>query len=184
VEYENKLPVIQRDEKEATTMNRKTAGIAVLSIFMVLGVVFVVWRSASAATISENHIAFGKQGIFVPGGFSPENVSLDRIHPREFRGRSVSFKRPLMDLAFRDNDGRQVSIPFAMTYIYYELSRSEKKQWDKGNLSIYYQDVTTGVWTKCNSVPVNSGSGEEVSTTLACVAPQATLFGLGRTGSE
>jgi hypothetical protein len=149
-----------------------------------MGLVIGAWHSASAATVSDTNIAYGKQGIFIPGGFSTENVSLEKIGPREFRGRSVAFKRPLMNLEFRDNSGRKVSIPFAMTYVYYELSRSEAKQWDKGNLSIYYRDVTTGVWSKCNTVAVQGASGEEITTTLACVAPQATLFGLGRSGEE
>lgn len=164
-------------------MSKKAAIFLTLSA-LVLAVLAGVWRSASAATITENSIAFGKQGIFIPAGFSPENVSLKRIHPREFRGTPVIFKRPLLDLAFHSNAGSRVNTPFTMTYVYYALSRGETKQWEAGNLSIYYKELISKTWRRCNTVPVSGGSGEGATTTLSCVATQGTIYGLGKSGED
>jgi hypothetical protein len=164
--------------------NRKPVVVMAVLAVVALAVLVGVWRSASAAYITSQSIVYGNQGIFIPGGFSSENVSLDRIAPREFRGATLVFKRPLLDLEFRNSGGGRVNIPFAMTYVFFVLSPGENRQFEKGQLGIYYKDLTTGFWRSCYTAAVASGTAEEPTTTLACVAPQATIFGLGKPRSE
>jgi len=164
-------------------MNKKTAIFLTLSA-LVLAVLAGAWHNASAVTITENSIAFGKQGIFIPAGFSPENVSLKRIHQREFSGAPVIFKRPLLDLAYHSNAGSRVNTPFVMTYVYFTLSKGETRQWEDGKLSIYYKELIIQAWRPFNTLAVNGGSGEDSTTTLSCVATQGTIYGLGKTRED
>ncbi len=162
-------------------MNRK---LAVLIIIPILAVVAIYWHNASAAFVDEKSIFYGKQGIFIPGGYSKENVSLNKVSQNEPTGAAVKFNRPLLELEFRNNDGSKVNIPFAMTYVIYTLSRSEIKQWENGELSIYYRDISSHAWQSCPTTAVNGTLNGEASTSLFCVAPQATLFGLGAKPSK
>jgi hypothetical protein len=165
--------------KEGIQMSKKAAIFLTLSA-LILVVLAGAWRSASAAVTTDNSIAFGKQGIFIPAGFSPENVSLKR----EFRGAPVVFKRPLLDLAYHSDAGSRVNTPFTMTYVWYTLSKSETKQWEAGNLSIYYKELISKAWRPCPTVAVNSGSEEGSTTTVSCVATQGTVYGLGKSSGD
>jgi hypothetical protein len=167
-------------------MSKRSNVFWIISVLLIAAAITITWHQASAKVITENSIAFGKQGIFIPGGLSPEIVSLDRLSPGEFRGGPIVFKRPLMVLGFKDSDGRRASIPFALTFVYYQLNQAEQRQWDKGTLNIYYRDVNSSSWNSCSTTPVTGPPDEEgkANITLSCPAPQATIFGLGSTRSE
>lgn len=160
-------------------MKKKPATIIAVSALLLLAILAVAWGSASAAYVNDKSMVFGNQGIFVPAGLDQDNYSLTRISPSQYRGASIDFKRPLMDLEIH-SQGHQINIPYSMTYVFYSLHQSEVKQWDKGELSLYYKDLTTGIWTTCPTVAVASSANKQSTYTLACVAPQATLFGLGK----
>ena len=160
-------------------MKKKPAIIIAVSALLLLAILAVAWGSASAAYVNDKSMVFGKQGIFVPAGLDRDNYSLTRISPSQYRGAVIDFKRPLMALEIHSG-GHQINVPYAMTYVFYTLGQSEVRQWNKGELSLYYKDLTTGIWTTCPTVAVASSANDTVTSTLACVAPQATLFGLGK----
>lgn len=162
-------------------MKKKSVIFLACSALLVLSILAGSWYSASAAFITDKGIFYGRQGIFVPGGLSTDFIKLSRISPSRYRGAPVAFNRPLMNLEFINSSGSHVSIPFAMTYVIYTISKAEMKQWDKGELSLYYKDVTTQAWKKCFTFAVSGTMNGEGTTNLTCVAPQATVFGLGRT---
>jgi hypothetical protein len=146
---------------------------ALLVVALLLG----TWQSISAQFITNDTWAIGRQGIFVPGGFSQDNVELTRVHQSEVRGGPVIFKRPLLRLQYFNNEGSSLGIPFALTYVFYNLHGFEVRDWERGNLGIWYLDTTTSTWRSCNAFQTKLQNGD---ARIACVAPQSTLFGLGK----
>ena len=158
-------------------MKRKTVFHIMTPVLLVLALVLGTWRSTAAAIITNDTHSIGRQGIFVPGGFSPDNIQLTRLSQNEFRGGPVVFTRPMLRVRYINNAGREVGFPFALTYVFYNLHGFEQREWEEGELGIWYRDNATNQWRSCNAFQTKLANGD---ARIACVATQGTVFGLGR----
>lgn len=173
---------------------RKKANV-VVSVLLAFVMIAGSFQIAIAQRVDDNHIEHGRQGIFIPGGFVEGFVRVEKIHPNNAPWAPVRFVRPLMHVTTNPAalQGDQTAgqsrsiIPTFMTYVFYNISTAERRQWDQGRLNIYYLDRTTDSWQRCNTFLVasknvpednNSTDNRTQGGRLACVAPQLSTYGL------
>jgi hypothetical protein len=65
---------------------------------------------ASADTITDNGVDLNDQGVLVPAGFDPEQLSVARVDPGTVSGSPFRFVSPLMDIQFMSG-AAEVDIP-------------------------------------------------------------------------
>jgi hypothetical protein len=183
-------------------MNKKNAISAFFTLAMMLALLVGTWQSAAAqdATPSapstsnaQTAIEFGRQGVFIPAGFSSNNVTVEKVERSDLSAFTpVKFIRPLLRLKFTTDAGSTNNTPFVLTNVFYNLVSFERAAWDRGELSIYYRDVNDSTWKKCNTFlvddsPVATSEDETPGVRgssggrVACAVPQFTLVGLGST---
>jgi hypothetical protein len=113
----------------------------------------------------------------MPAGFDKESLVLKKVSPDNYQDAPVRLFGPLLDVDYMVN-GQALSFPASLTYVYFNLSVTERLAWDQGLASIYYRDLNSGAWVNCASTTLVSGSNSSHGR-LSCIAPQLTLFGVG-----
>ncbi len=157
---------------------RSKLKITLIVTLILAAVIFAgVWHNASAAYITSKTYQIGNLGIYLPNGFNPNNVWIERTSKGGLGGAPVKFSRSLMTLHFVDDSGHSSSTPYILTYVFFNLNSNENHAWDKNKLSIYYFNVRDGNWKKCPTFvnfDVYAPNGR-----ASCLAPQYTTYGLG-----
>ncbi len=158
-------------------MSTKMRLFSVISILLALAVVVGTFSSATAAYITSTNYEIGRQGIYIPGGFDPNNVKLTTVSKGNVGYAPVKFSRSVLRLRYISSDGTTNNTPFIMTYVYFTLKPWERKEYDKGTAGIYYLDLTTNAWKQCPSFII---TGKNLPNgRVACLASQYTWFGFG-----
>jgi hypothetical protein len=132
---------------------------------------------ASADTITDNGVDLNDQGVLVPAGFDPEQLSVALVDPGTVSGSPFRFVSPLMDIQFMSG-AAEVDIPSKLTYVYFNMNHIERSAWDQGRAGIYFQTPSASAWTACSSTFLVSGENPPHGR-LACIAPQSGIYGLG-----
>lgn len=158
-------------------MSTKMRLFSMISILLVLAVVVGTFSNATAAYITSTNYEIGRQGIYIPGGFNPNNVKLSTISSGNVGYAPVKFSRSVLSLRFIADDGTTNNTPFIMTYVYFTLKPWERKAYDKGEAGIYYLDLTDNNWKQCPSFII---TGKNLPNgRISCLATQYTWFGFG-----
>jgi hypothetical protein len=158
-------------------MSTKMRLFSVISILLALAVIVGTFSTATAAYITTTNYEIGRQGIYIPGGFDPNNVKLTTINAGNAGYAPVKFSRSVLRLRYISSTGNTIDTPFIMTYVYFTLKPWERKAYDNGTAGIYYLDLSTNSWKQCPSFII---TGKNLPNgRIACLATQYTLFGFG-----
>ena len=156
-------------------MRKKRILTIVVTLILALAVFAGTWQGSSAAFVTSNTYQIGNLGIYIPNGFNPDNVYIKRVSKSSVGGAPGKFSRALMELYFVSDSGSRNYTPYVLTYVYFNLNSIERHAWEKGNLGIYYKDVSTGNWKSCYTFynPNILDNGR-----VSCLASQYTTYGL------
>ena len=122
-------------------------------------------------------IAMGKAGIRFGGSQYTGTVQLKRVNVTNSLAKDTpSFLAKWIDLRLtKDNDERVNQIVGAV-YVYFKVRRAEARQFENGELTIYFFDTWTSTWEKCSTFAVRD---KNQVTRLGCRMRVFGLYGLG-----
>ena len=121
----------------------------------------------------------GRAGAFFPSSNYTGFAALQRLDPTgDLRDRNLEFAQRLLELRLFNQQGNEFERAFGLNYVYFNLSRMDRIDWQTGDLSIYRFDRDLARWVNCPSHLVETKNPPHGR--LACVVPGFGLFGLAR----
>jgi hypothetical protein len=121
----------------------------------------------------------GRAGAFFPSSNYTGFATLQRLDPTgDLRDRNLEFAQRLLELRLFDQQGNEFERAFGLNYVYFNLNRMDRIDWQTGDLSIYRLEPDSETWVKCPSHLVESKNPPHGR--LACVVPDFGVFGLAR----
>lgn len=166
-------------------MTKQKAVTMVLSLILAVTVLAGAAGPAMAQTyMDDTTIEQGRQGVHLPGGFSSDVVHITRVPRGDAGWTPFRLVRDPIELHFTTAEGRNNNTPFVMTYVYFVVNNAQMRQYENGELNVYYLDVRDNTWRQCANTFIVADKNEDPENNrqggrIACLATQYTLFGLG-----
>jgi hypothetical protein len=91
------------------------------------------------------------------------------------RAQDLSLHRTFLQFEVENFNGRQVKRLYGLVYVYFNLTRAERRLWDAGKLAIYQYDAYEREWVECLA---NRYVTRSVQGRVACLATQTGLYAL------
>lgn len=85
------------------------------------------------------------------------------------------FVEKALDVRLTDLNDERVTHVTGAVYVYFQVRRAQVKQFENGQLSIYFYDTWPQKWVRCDTFAVYNGDGV---TSLACRISVFGLYGL------
>jgi hypothetical protein len=130
-----------------------------------------------------NSQAIGNQGIFSPAVFERDRLWVTKVGKTELGFTPIRFARDPIFIHAVGAEGGDVSSPFTLTYVWFNLVGDERRGYPSGETQIFFQDTSTGEWRACRSF-VDQDSGEDergIPGRIGCLVTQYnTIYGVGR----
>lgn len=119
----------------------------------------------------------GRAGAFFPSSSYTGFATVRRLDPTgDLRDRNLEFAQRLLEVRLFDRQGNEYERAFGLNYIYFNLHRMNRIDWQAGDLNIYRFDGDSERWLKCPSHLVETKNPPHGR--LACVVPEFGQFGL------
>lgn len=154
-------------------------------LFTVLSLILAMSVIAASSGVKLRRVKFGQDADYTMGRagirFSASQytgtVQLKRMNiTNSLADDTPSFITKWIDLRLtKDNDERVTQVVGAV-YVYFNVRRSEARQFDNGELTIYLFDTWKQTWEKCPTFAVRD---KNQVTRLACRMRVFGLYGLG-----
>lgn len=122
--------------------------------------------------------ANGREGIYIPkADFNGELEVTKMAASQVSHEKGLRIEQPLIQYQVNNANNVQDTYLPGRTYIYFDLTNSQLKAWQNGDLSIYSYNSSAKTWTPLSTFEINRGntSGERI----AAVATQYGIYGLG-----
>lgn len=149
------------------------------------------WLGASAASKSASKvitrdISFedtadifqGNSGVYFPSSAFTAEVELTRSDPTSRRGRSdLDFVQRWTEVRLYDSKGAEFKQVYGLIYVYYNLTKQQRRAWENGDLGIYYYNPDERDWERCEIERLISTKNRP-NGRLACVISNFGLYGM------
>jgi len=121
--------------------------------------------------------AIGREGIYMPNASTSGELAVTKLSTNQvIHEKGLHFELPPLQFAVDNANGVQDTYLDGRTYVYFDITNSQMKTYQEGNLSIYSYNSNTKTWTPLPTFTINRGntSGERI----AAVATQYGIYGL------
>ena len=126
------------------------------------GVAFAAGNNVPAGAMVSSSDIFGREGFFSHNGNFAKDVVVSKFLPSDVRGKSgVDFIRQILALepAVKTSKGDKLAGP---AYVYFDLSRSQVRQFQDKLLQIYYLSPKSKTW-KALRTDLITGTGDRAA---------------------
>lgn len=126
--------------------------------------------------------ANGREGIYMPKADTSGELMVTKLAANQVsHEKGLRFEQPLVQFTLDNANGVQDTFLPGRTYVYFDLTNSQLKAWQNGDLSIYNYNSNTKTWSPLSTFEINRGntSGERI----AASATQYGIYGLGAISS-
>lgn len=107
----------------------------------------------------DGHVTLKRTGSHLPGDNKP------------------ILEEKAIDIRLYDHNDERVTHVTGAVYVYFQVRRSQVKQFENGDLTIYFYDTWPKKWVPCYTFAVYNGDGV---TSLACRMRVFGLYALGQ----
>ena len=140
-------------------------------LFVVTGVTAVDWTQTFAQSINDDeretvtrrifvntkaNVSLGKGGVIFPKPAFDTSVTITRIPPNAPYTKEIEFSHRWLQVYPDFPDKQEIVNGVGKTYIYFDLTRTDRFSWDEGVLNIYYLDPVENDWVTCPSMLVEN----------------------------
>ena len=120
----------------------------------------------------------GRAGVsFVKSQFSGSVSVVRKDSSKNLVEDEPEFIQRHLDVRVKDRQGNRITHVLGSVYVYFMVRDKDLRDWDTGNLAIYFYDTWKGEWTECSTFLVSRGSSGQ---SLACRIRVFGLYGLGK----
>lgn len=163
-------------------MHRKFKTILTTALILLLALSI----SAAGTRTRGKHIKFGqtvdihlgRAGVSFTDSQYNGTVTLKRSDKGNAPGEDgPKFIQDLLDVRLTNADDMRVTYVVGAVYVYFKVKPAEVRQWNNGQLAVYYFDPWTQAWTKCNTMEIVDRG--RISR-LGCRIRVFGLYGLGQ----
>jgi hypothetical protein len=166
-----------------------------LAIWLALATIAGSWSGASAAggkgipSITadlfggdDTDVYLKRGGVYFQNSAYYGEIDLSRPAARDLpletfrlRSQNLALHRTFLQFSVNKTSGSKVSRLRGLVYVYFNLSRAERKLWDQGMLAIYTYDAHERQWSEClaNRYVTRSEQGR-----VACIATLTGLYAM------
>ncbi len=139
-----------------------------LAVLSLMAGAALLWQPVFAKSLSSypakvGTLELGKQGLHlsnVPLGARTVYAGLNSgpLEPRLYHEVDLRHRRPAIEMTFLNAKGEEVYPGSSLVYVYFNLSRLERKLWDEGgkdSIAIWYFNEAASRWVQCATFLTN-----------------------------
>jgi LysM repeat protein len=138
------------------------------------------------ANLNVSRVSFGKAadiyqgnaGVYMPSSNYDARVVVARHFAYNYEmPRGLHLVQNPLEFRVVDENGDRISEIFGLNYVYFNLSRENRRAYDNGDLAIYHYNPAVKGWERCEfQMLIDTKNGP--NGRLACVAQDFGLFAL------
>jgi LysM repeat protein len=124
-------------------------------------------------------VFLGGGGVYFPNSGYDATVTLTRYDSSSSdTNLGVVFIQQLLEVRLADSRRREIDQIVGLVYLYFNLNKETRADWDSGRLSIYHYDARVAAWIPCPTVLVSNEN--RPYGRLTCVLQEFGLYGLAK----
>jgi hypothetical protein len=166
-------------------MKFKKFFIALIALGLLLSVTATALAGGSTVSVTKsitagknNDVYNGNGGVYFSNSVYDGKVTLTRmVAAAPYTHKAPKFHSRLSEYHLYQNN-TEIKSPRGYIYVYFNLDKTSKPFWDKGDISVFHYNTKKAVWQEC-SVVVYIKSKNTPYGRLACVTNESGVFGLG-----
>lgn len=163
-------------------MQKKTSKILSTVLILLLAIAVIAagnrTRSKMIKFGQTIDISLGRAGISFTDSQYNGVVTLKRSDRGNAPGEDrPAFVQDTLDVRLYNQDDVRITHLVGAVYVYFKVKPASVRQWDNGELAVYYFDPWTQAWTECDTMAIRDRGK---ITRLACRIRVFGLYGLGQ----
>ena len=139
-------------------MKTKKYLLTILALSFIFVLTFMNWETGAAQVKSlsiKRTLVAGQSATFYSGRggvffYKPAySGSMVFTRTESVNTSGLLFNRPWYTIELFDSKGKTIKEAKGLTYVFYNLNKQERTDWENGNLKIYQFDAEKQIWQKC-----------------------------------